>query len=48
MPNAEHHGFTDYRTHLLALGSTFASGKPLGEEPRGYVDTVEIFNSGTT
>lgn len=46
MPNAEHHSFTDERighAHILALGSSIASGKPKGEEPIGYNGTIKAF-----
>lgn len=40
-PNAEHHNFTfaQYTTdlvHLNSLGSTFSSGSPSGQTPKGY------------
>ena len=46
MPNAEHHSFTQNpyaSTHLLALGSVLTSGKPIGEKPVGFNDTIDNF-----
>lgn len=34
-PNAEHHNFSTPSLHINGLGSTFSSGSPEGEQPKG-------------